>query len=691
MGAGITVNYQNIVPIFDAGFWKVSSAQHKTTNQKVSIWQIDYDEVQKIERKSDREKFLNNCLQSVQQMRRIHHPLVLKIIELSESIKALNFAAEPVMSCLTHEDSFTPDDASFIAYQLAQVLKFVHQNMHTVLFGLSTDSIVLTSQLDLKLCDFTFAAPVINEYGISIIRTGQWLFSPFMPKINFTSPEVINNLQTSSQVDIFSYAMTIAAAYLGRPLLSCSSVDEYLRVIQSRSFQIPQSIPQEVRDLIINCLNPFPDSRPDINHILQSKIFESLPLKALQYIEVIVTKTDEDRYTFYNGVAKVLGVFSIRILQSRFLPLFIEDVLREPRFGPVLIPQIFEIGRSMDSFSFYQEIIIPLQPLFTNSDSPECLLALLTSIPAIVENINEYQYQQVCFPMISTAFSSNISTLHEEALKHIPLIVSKVTSTTVENELIPSIVELFSTSTDIKIVSSCIKCIAKCLPKLNHDVIAETVTEKITAAWNRLSGPPEMADAVLIIVKQLKATSLNSVRFVVPMVSEILASDRIDPPTQLALSEYILEAVAHYVKFQSSNASSSPNTNQWLNKIGKNKPKSTNSGMSIDQFQKVVDSSESAQVSFSSLRRQSYDPRDPSTQSSSAKARFAANSNVPSSNLALKNNPAGFSTPEIYPNENKSTTPSLFAGMKTAQPSQQQNKPAANSMFSGLNVGPVRK
>lgn len=688
MGAGITVNYQNMVPLFDVGFWKVSSAQHKTTNQQVSIWQIDYDSIQKMEKKSDREKFLNNCLQSVQQMRRIHHPLVLKIIELSESIKALNFASEPVMSCLTLEDSFTPDDASFIAYQLAQVVKFVHQNMHTVLFGLSTDSVVLTSTLDLKLCDFTYSAPIINEYGISIIRAGQWAFSPFMPKLNFTSPEVINNLQTSSQADIFSYAMTIAAAYIGRPLLSCSSIDEYLRVIQSRSIQFPPSIPQEVRDLIFNCLSPFPDTRPDMNKILQNEIFQSLPLKALQYIEVIVTKTDEDRYTFYQGVAKVLSVFSIRILQSRFLPLFIEDVLREPRFGPVLVPQIFEIGRSMDSFSFYQDIVVPLQPLFTKSDNPECLLAILASIPTIVDNINEYQYQQTCFPMLSTAFASNISALHEEALSHIPLIVSKISNTTVEGELIPSIVELFSTSTDIKIVSSCIKCIAKCLPKLNHDIIAETVTEKITAAWNRLSGPPEIADAVLVIIKQLRATSLNSVRFIVPMVSEILASDRIDPPTQLALSQYILEMVNQYVKNHSSSSSSgfgsNNNSNQWLNKINKNKPKLSNPNMSIDQFKKTVDSSDSSQVSFSSLRRQSYDPHD-----SQVKSRFG-NNQVPPSNLGLTNNQATLSTPEFDQNENKAA-PSLFAGMKTVQPGDQTKKAPANSMFSGLNVGPARK
>lgn len=688
MGAGITIHYQNIIPLFDVGFWKVSSATHKTTNQNVSIWQIDYDAVQKIEKKADREKFLNNCLQSVQQMRRIHHPCVLKIIELSESIKALNFAAEPVMSCLTHEDSFTPDDASFIAYQLAQVLKFVHQNMHTILFGLSPDSIVLTSTLDLKLCDFTFASPIINEYDIGVLKTNPWTYSQFQPKLIFSSPELVNSLQTSTKTDIFSFGLTIAHAYIGQPLLASATVEDYIRCIQTRSYQFPPTIPPNVQTLIAQCLNIFPEQRPDLNHILSNELFRSLPLQALQYVEVIVTKTDEDRYNFYKGVAKTLRVFSIRILQSRFLPLFVSDVLREPRFGPVLIPQIFEIGRSLDSFTFLSEIISPLRPLFTNSSSPECLLAIITCLPIIIENIEEHQYGEIVFPILRTALSSSISSLHQEVLNNVPFMVSSMSNILLERELIPVIVDLFSTSTDIKIVSACLKCVAVCLPKLNHNVIAEAVCEKITAAWNRLTGPPEIAQAALAILNNMHPVPEINIKFVTPMVSELLASDVIDPQTQLELCNYILKSAHEYKHYLThpKNKNDHPNqANQWLKQLNKKEkvkneqPKPKNTGISINQFERRISMGETQNnenndsafdfLSNSIDRNESNPQLEPTTSNNFRKFRLNPQTDGPS--------------------EGNRSSPNLFADMNMQ--SSPKKSGGGASMFSGMNVSPVRK
>ena len=666
MGAGITVNYQNPIPLFNIGFWKVSSAQHKVTNQNVSLWQIDYDAVTKIEKRADQKNFLNGCLQSIQQMRRIHHPLVLKILELSESIKALNFAAEPILTCLAYEDSFTPDDASFIAYQLAQVMKFVHQNAKMVLFGLDTESIVLTSTLDLKLCNFVFASPIINEYGIAVLRTGDWRPSPFQPKLNFSSPELLNHLQTGTFSDVFSYGLTIASTYLGRQAIDTMSPEEFIRSVQGRPIQYPPNIPKEVIHLINQCLSLQPNSRPNFDAILGSEIFESLPLKALQYIEIIVTKTDDDRYVFYKGLATTLTAFSIRILQSRFLPLFIDDVVREPKFGPILIPLIFEIGRSLDSYSYMEEILKPLNPLFSSNEVPECLFALLTSLPGIMEHVDEPSYHQICFSMVNAALTSNAASLHREVLSHVPLIVSKMSNFSIENELVPQIIELYSTSSDVKIVASCLKCLAQCLPKLNHDLFAERVSEKITAAWNRLSNPPEIATATVSILQNSNVSPMIAIQYIVPMVSELLASDLIDPPTQLQLADYILDTINRQKNKGSTIGS-------WINraKLQKsegfkpNAQQAKSMAMSIDQFEKVASSETTSTVTFSSMRRISeHEP------SHNVKDDLAAAPRRQS--------------------ENKGGA-SMFAGLQTTQPSDREKRASVNSMFSGLKMQSGRK
>ena len=148
MGAGITINYIDQTPLLNVLCWKVSLARHKVTNEPVSLWEIDYDIVQSIGNRNEREIFLTETLNSIMMMRRICHPGVLKILEVSENIKALNFAAEPISCCLMNDFDLTYNDVSILSYQLCNVMSFLNDSARIVMFGLSRESIFLTKSMD---------------------------------------------------------------------------------------------------------------------------------------------------------------------------------------------------------------------------------------------------------------------------------------------------------------------------------------------------------------------------------------------------------------------------------------------------------------------------------------------------------------------------------------------------------------
>lgn len=80
MGNGISDNYDNIEPLFIVGLWKVHTAVRKLTGESVSLWVIDQEKLKTmVKKKADRETFLKQQLESVQQMRRLCHPHILKI------------------------------------------------------------------------------------------------------------------------------------------------------------------------------------------------------------------------------------------------------------------------------------------------------------------------------------------------------------------------------------------------------------------------------------------------------------------------------------------------------------------------------------------------------------------------------------------------------------------------------------
>jgi SCY1-like protein 2 len=544
MGVGISRHYAVVRPLFASSFWNVSLAHHKLSGEQVSLWQMDYDSVLKLGSKSERQLFLEASLQSVLQMRRLRHPSVLKIVEPPESVRALSFAAEPVMGALSSERSLTPDDACYLALQLAAVLVFLHRDARLTLFGLSTFSISLTETLALKLSLFTWAVPL----G-SAPRFGPFALHPFHPPLNFSSLEFVLNQSPDSATDIFSFGCVFASVVLGRPVFDCQTVDDYTAAVLT-PVPLPEAVFPEVRDLIRRSLSPNPADRPSFDEILLHPAFQTTPLAALRYLDTLVTKTDEDRYTFFKGFATTFPNFSARLLGSKMVPLLISEVLREPRLGPVILPLLFEIARHFDKATFHSIVFTPLAGLLTSPDPPQCLLAVLASLPIIIDQIEDGRHYELCYPIIAAAISTTAPQLHREALAHIPKLLDTMTSETVDREVVPALIELFSVSDDVKVVSACVQSLADCLPKIDHDSFSRRVVPRITAAWNRLGEPAALADACLYVVERLRVSVEVAMREVVPMVSEVLASDASPPPTQRRLCAYITARTEEFVATQ---------------------------------------------------------------------------------------------------------------------------------------------
>jgi hypothetical protein len=97
-----------------------------------------------------------NITQSISQLRRIHHPRILNIIEVADPAKDIGFAAEEVSSTLASDHSLTSDDVAYVADQLAQTIRFLYFSVGLLNLSITPDSLYLTRDIQVKLSDFTF-------------------------------------------------------------------------------------------------------------------------------------------------------------------------------------------------------------------------------------------------------------------------------------------------------------------------------------------------------------------------------------------------------------------------------------------------------------------------------------------------------------------------------------------------------
>ena len=543
MGNGISDNYENIETFFIIGLWKVHTAVRKQTGENVCLWLLDQDKLKaQIKKKADREQFLRQQLEGLQQMRRLCHPHMLKIFELSEDISSLSFSSEPIFYSLVYEGTFSNDEITYIAMQLAEVCAFLQSNAKLGLLGISQQSICLTKALDVKICNLAFASPVLNENGLIGSKIGAYVGSLTQPDINFTAPEVISNQQIMLQSDVFSYGALILSLILKRIAFSPGSAQDLIAQAQTVPMQIPTTVQPELKELIVGCCQINPTMRPTFDRILQSNAFTSLEMRVLKYMDMIITKDNADKFTFFKNLPSALPNFSQRMLKYKFAPIFISEVQTEIRFGPLLIPFCITIGKDMDNDEFYQQIVTPLAKYFTISNPPEVLSSVFSVLEILVQKVDKEKQYDIIYPIFISALQSNSAKLHDEATQHIPLLINSMTQQTIQASLFPRLLDFISQSTDVSTISACIKCMVPCTAKIDSDWFAQTVLPKLLEVIFRKNSP-EFAEPIAEMLEKVRPSTESCLKYVIPISSTLLSLSQVENSIQLKFCNIITGVV----------------------------------------------------------------------------------------------------------------------------------------------------
>ena len=539
MGSGISDNYENIESLFIIGFWKVHTAVKKQTNEQVCLWLLDQEKLKaQIKKKADREQFLRQQMEGLQQMRRLCHPHMLKIFELSEDISSLSFSSEPIFYSLIYEGTFSEDETTYIAMQLAEVCSFLQNTAKIGLLGISQQSICLTKSMEVKICNLAFASPILNENGLIGSKIGAYTAALNQPDINFTAPEVISNQQILVQSDVFSYGALLLTLVLKRIAFSPGSAQDLIAQAQTVPMQIPTTVAPELKELIISCCQVNPTLRPTFDTILLSNTFTSLEMRVLKYMDMIITKENADKFTFFKNLPTALPSFSPRMLRNKFAPIFISEVQNEIRFGPLLIPFCVTIGKDMDNDEFYKQIVVPLAKFFTVSNPPDVLSSVFAVLDVLVNKIDKDKQYDIIYPIFISALQSNSPRLHNEATEHIPLLINSMTQQSIQASFFPRLLEFITQTNDISTIQACIKCMVPCTVKIDSDWFAQTVLPKLLEVVLKRNSP-EFAAPIAEMLEKVRPSTESCLKYVIPLSSTILSLPQVENHIQLKFCNII--------------------------------------------------------------------------------------------------------------------------------------------------------
>lgn len=548
MGSDISANYEDIIPIFIVGFWKVHRARHKNTNEPVSLWILDENMISlKINSKAEKDKFASYAIYALQQMRKLHHPSILKINEVNENPQALAFSAEPVVSCLINEKTLTPDEIEYISLQVAQVMSFLHKNAKMAHFNLNLNSICLTSSLGIKLCGFYHVCPITGDAQKCFPNFGTWTNSLILPDINFSAPELVTNKGATPACDVFSFAAIISSCLVKRQLFSFSSPSEMTRVLSGGITLSSQYTSEETASLLKQCLSYDASRRPSFDDILCSTSFNSMNIRIFKYLEVILTKNSADKFSFLKSLIQCIGLFSQRILRNKFFPILMDETKNDFRFGPVTIPLIFHIASNFDRREFQNEVVSHLSNLFITTNPAEIILALFSVMPIFLDRVDKEKHYDIIYPTFQAALQSNDSRLQMAAVSNIPLILKSISPTPLRSNVVPRLLDVLSTSNDPEIVANVIDCLSKSRNVIGNETFIEIAFLPITYTFNRIRSSL-LAGPLIDLIESMNVNTQIKMTYIVPLASQLLALEDVAVGYQIRLITLIQQSLIKIAK-----------------------------------------------------------------------------------------------------------------------------------------------
>ena len=560
MGGGLSANFEQRKVLFTAGCWNVIDAVHLETKQNVALWILDQELLKKtFPNYADQQVYIQFFQTSIQKARKLRHPHILKVIDVQDNPSYFEFTSEPVTSCLrSHIGHLDSNDSSYFAFQLADTLSFLHTRAKMVHFSVTPDAVFLTNDLSVKLFWLHWLSPLADD-GIVHAPFREYALGVSCPDIHYVAPEVIQGRQCSTATDIFAFGLTFCEMLTGKQLLEVEKKEDYNVTVNPVTKL--QGMTSMFFSLLQDCLQPSPTMRPSADKLMSDAAFQTVSVKVLRYLDLIVAKDPKDKFEFFKSIPKVIGGFSQKMVEDKIIPILVVECEREKRFAPVVIGPVLQAAKNFPTEEFTNNVYLKLAFLTSETRPPQILIAFLQQFDLIVENTDPEIHESKVYPIIYSSLRSGDPMLIKECLKKLPQAMKRITERAVTKNVVPLLMRCMEKTNDAELVVTILNCLTSCLAKVDNDMYLKYIVPGIHSTWTKFE-EPIMIQPLCDMLTALKGGDTNTMAYAIPMASDIAASSVCDPYYQKSLCSWILSFITKYKDSRKLDEAADPSPKQ---------------------------------------------------------------------------------------------------------------------------------
>jgi SCY1-like protein 2 len=479
--------------------WRLHSANFKEKpDDKLTIFLFEKKVIEKYA-KNVKENILEVLRKDASSLQRLRHPMILSVVEaLVEERSTLAFATKPVVGTVAQLLEHNRHELSGLEMKcglldVAEALQFLHQDAKVAHLSLSPHSVFIDPQ----------GKWLLGSLGNSLtgVQWGQLIDCPFAfagqdspgtlnhePPARYAAPEMCAMPgKCGLESDIFA---------LGLLTYELMSTDRQpLLRAAPRGYSINQiretAIPKELYPTLVKILDPLPQSRPTIAGFLQSDFFMDVNLRAIRFLETLHEKDEAQRVTFLKGLPKLLAdpqspICANRVLRERVLPRLCSALLFPSLYG-VVVPTIIAMlkrDRITDATHYQAKLWPSIRPLFSAKEIPiEVVSLFLKELDLLTTLTATAETQAVLLPFVLRCLELQEPVILNEVLEKVPLLHKKFEYRQVKDQILPRMLQLLLSSSNVKVKVTVLMCLAKIFEIFDKT----TITDVVLTAFEKLT------------------------------------------------------------------------------------------------------------------------------------------------------------------------------------------------------------
>jgi len=201
--------------------------------------------------------------------RAVHHQHIVEFYSFFEDDANVYIILElcrrrSLMEMHKRRKAITEPETRYFMRQIVLACQYLHDNK-IIHRDLKLGNLFLNDDMELKIGDFGLATKVDFEGERKKTLCG----TP-----NYIAPEVLNKKGHSYEVDVWSLGCILYTLLIGKPPFETSCLKDTYAKIKKNEFSIPPNkVSVQAKNLINSLLQPDPNSRPTMAHILDDEFF----------------------------------------------------------------------------------------------------------------------------------------------------------------------------------------------------------------------------------------------------------------------------------------------------------------------------------------------------------------------------------------------------------------------------------